>query len=210
MIVVIGATYLRGASTDTNAMPGGLAGRVAMAAAAAGSRVELVSKVGEDAAGDALLLALTRAGVGHVAVLRDAVHRTELHPDPDDTAVDPVASDAGSIATGGTVPVLDAADVGLALRYLTDYVVIVAVHPTPAASAEAITAADWAGAHLVLVTLPGAPAFAALPTGSLVLEVAEEPDGGSAFGSRLGVYAAAVDRGEAPASAFAALTAEVV
>ncbi len=207
MIVVIGSTYLRGAGAES--VPDGLAGQVATAAAAAGARVELVAKVGEDVTGDALLLSLARARVGHVAVLRDAVHPTGQSPVWDDSAVDPVASDAGSPGSAETAPVLDAADVGLALRYLTDYVVIVAVHPTQAVSAEAISAAEWAGAHLILVTLPGTPAPAALPIGSLVLEVADEPDDGSAFGSRLGAYAAAVDRGEDPAAAFAALTAEV-
>ena len=47
-------------------------------------------------------------------------------------------------------PSLDPADVGLALRYLSDYRVIVLIHPTGQEMvAEASAAAGWAGAHLV-------------------------------------------------------------
>jgi hypothetical protein len=49
----------------------GLAGRIAIGAAAGGSAVELIARVGDDPPGDALLLALSRAGVGHAAILRD-------------------------------------------------------------------------------------------------------------------------------------------
>ena len=65
----------------------GLAADVALAAAAAGAPVQIVGRVGEDAAGEAALLDLARRGVGHVAVLRDAARATPVDqpaPGPDD------------------------------------------------------------------------------------------------------------------------------
>ncbi|MEJ7697521.1 MAG: hypothetical protein WKF78_13100 [Candidatus Limnocylindrales bacterium] len=49
---------------------------VAVAAVRGGARVELISKIGDDAIGDELSLALAGAGIGHVATLRDAAHAT--------------------------------------------------------------------------------------------------------------------------------------
>ena len=46
-----------------------------MAAAAPRAAVEIVGRVGDDPDGDALMIALARAGVGHVAVLRDPARR---------------------------------------------------------------------------------------------------------------------------------------
>src|SRR6476659_9387671 len=137
MIVVIGAMSLRGDEPD------GLAARTAAAAAKDGSRVELISKVGDDPTGDALLLALARANVGHVAVLRDTAFPTERSPELDD-----VALDTGPGSPRDRRPTLDAADVGLALRYLGDYRVAFAVHPSPDVLAEASAASRWMGARL--------------------------------------------------------------
>lgn len=218
MIVVIGPTALRG--EGSSATPDGLAGRIAQAAAADGSSVELVARIGDDRAGDVLLVALARAGVGHVAVLRDPTHPTAYGPQADqpdlEAAIDDQPEDERDapawIVAPGDAPGLDVADVGLALRYLTDFRVVVAVHPSPEVAREAASAADWAGAHLVIATttVDAAPALD-VPDGTLVLEVADpadDADPDSAVGARLGRYAAAVDRGDAPATAFAALTAE--
>jgi hypothetical protein len=214
VIVVIGSTYLRG--KGSTAVPDGVAGRIALAAAADEATVELIAKIGDDPAGDALLVALARAGVGHVAVLRDAVHRTAQRRTDDDlpieAALDPdVDADdeqVAWIADPAEAPALDPADVGLALRYLTEYRVVVAVHAPAGILTEATAAADWAGAHLVLVTDPGDPVPGDVPAGALVLEAVDGPEDGSALGARLGQYAAAVDRGIAPATAYVALTAE--
>src|SRR4029453_11268758 len=76
VIVVVGGPLL-GRSQD-GPQPAGLSGSIAAAAATAGSTVELVGRVGEDADGEALVLALARAGVGHVALLRDPARATPV------------------------------------------------------------------------------------------------------------------------------------
>ena len=76
MIVVIGLPVLH--SGDAGDVAAGPAARIALAAAARGATVQLVGKVGEDAEGEALLLALARGGVGHVALLRDPARRTPV------------------------------------------------------------------------------------------------------------------------------------
>ena len=58
MIAVIGTPRLRGTGSDADVA--GLAAAIAAAAAAAGSRVELIGKLGDDSPGDAVLLALAR------------------------------------------------------------------------------------------------------------------------------------------------------
>ena len=206
MIVVVGAVFARGTGPD--AVPGGLAAGIALAAALAEARVELVARIGDDPAGDAVLLALAAAGVGHVATLRDPAHATLIAPAEADTIdIDrDVAAEADIPATAvppDGAPTLDSGDVDLALRYLTDYRVIVVVHPTDAVLPEVIAAADYAGAHLVVVAGPDAAPLDALPAAALVVEAS---DGSGGFGDLLGRYAAAVDRGEAPAAAFAMLS----
>jgi sugar/nucleoside kinase (ribokinase family) len=56
----------------------GLVAAIATTATTAGGAVEVIGKVGEDPDGDAVLLALARAGVGHAATLRDPAHRTQV------------------------------------------------------------------------------------------------------------------------------------
>jgi hypothetical protein len=91
------------------------------------------------------------------------------------------------------------------LRYLTEYRVLVAVHPSAGILREARAAAEWAGATMVVVTTDAAGVPPGLPASALV--VAAEEDGGDVdgIGARLGAYAAAVDRGDAPDAAVAAL-----
>ena len=74
---------------------------IARSAAAAGGRVELVARVADDPSGDRQLHGLTDARVGHVATLRQP--------------------------SGSEVTALDAGDVELALRYLSDATTIVLV-----------------------------------------------------------------------------------
>ena len=69
MIVVIGTVSARADGPTYRAS--GYAATVAFALAAAGEPVELVSKIGVDAAGEALITQLAAARIGHVALIRD-------------------------------------------------------------------------------------------------------------------------------------------
>jgi pfkB family carbohydrate kinase len=204
VIVVIGPVVGQRRGPD-GVEPAGLTAGVAMAAAVAGNSVEMVTRVGDDPPGDAVVLALARSGVKHVATIRDAGRRTPVLPDETDH-VDPGAEARQPdtlAADDGEPPLLDAADVGLALRYLSDYRVIVLIHPKDqAVVAEASAAAGWAGAHLVLVITDDDP-DGEVPDGTLVITAHHEAEGVPAL---LGRYAAAVDRGEDVAAAYAALT----
>ena len=200
VIVVIGDIGAAGSVGEVS--PAGMTGAVALAAATAGARVELVARVGDDPVGDALLLAIAAAGVGHVATLRDASRQTPL-AGVDDEPVD-LDDDAPPMPpVDAPTPTLDGADVSLALRYLPEYRVVIVVHPSPSVLAEAVAAARWAGAHLVVALDPAmdGPAPADLPADALVLAVAGDAVG---LGDAIGRYAAAVDRGDDPAAAFAA------
>ena len=219
VIVVIGALGLRGSIEE--AEPDGLAPAIAGAAAAAGARVELISKAGDDPAGDAVLLALARAGVGHVATLRDPSRLTPVEAQPDeptDPAVEEATEpptgatdrdDAGAIDKGAAPdslrPTLDAADISLALRYLTDFDVLVAVHPSPELLAEAVSAAAWAGARLIVVVEPETDVPAGVPAEALV--VAAPVGDADGVGDRIGRYAAALSRGDDAVAAYRDLTA---
>jgi sugar/nucleoside kinase (ribokinase family) len=199
MIVVVGSVVAR--ERVEGWVPAGVTARVALAAAGQGHRVELVSRMGDDATGDAVLLALSAAGVGHVASLRDAAHATTVLPDADepvdpDEDVGPTAGSAGAPPGG-----LDAADVGLALRYLPEIGVVVLVHPAgPEVLAEAVAGAAYASAPLIVLVEPGAEPDP-LPATALVLEV--EPDA-ETIADAVGRYAAALDAGQDPSAAFRA------
>lgn len=205
MIVVIGAVAGRRRGSD-GIDPAGPAAGVAMAAAAAGGTVEIVTRVGDDAPGDSVVLALARSGVQHVATIRDAGRRTPVLPDDTDP-VDPTADGSAAAAVAAAAaqaPSLDPADVGLALRYLSDYRVIVLLLPSdPGILHEASAAAGWAGAHLVVVMAPGSDPVEGVPDGTLALMADHDAEGVAAL---LGRYAAAVDRGEDAAAAYAELT----
>jgi hypothetical protein len=214
VIVVIGPVHLLGEGTD--ATPGGPSGDIARAAVLDGAAVELIAKVGDDPPGDALLVALAQAGIGHVAVLRDAVHPTAIRRTTDlasiEDAIDGV-SETVAATTDWTVPpesapVLDADDVGLALRYLSAYRVIVAVRPAAAVLVQALAAADWATAAIIVID-PVVAVDGDVPAGTVVLSLNDQPDPGSApseVAARIGRYAAALDRGDAPSTAWDVLT----
>lgn len=194
-------------------MPAGLAAGIGLVATAAGRRVELITKIGDDAIGDELSLALGRARIGHVATLRDAAHATirlaALDVDQPAPELDVPSIDPTDIALDGTdeEPDLDAADVDLALRYLGDYRVVVVVRPAdPAITTTAVAAASWASANLVLALRPGSASATDLPVDALVVQADEDDDDGALAGL-LGSYAVAVDQGTAPAAAFAAFRA---
>jgi pfkB family carbohydrate kinase len=204
VIVVVGVPGWR---TGDAPGPDGLASRVALAAAEAGSAVELVGRVGDDPTGDSLLLALTRAGVGHAAVLRDPARATPLvavsidgadEVAPDDDA-DPMAKPA--TADDPRLPILDAADLELGLRYVPDYHVLVVAHPIAGAALRTVDdAASYAGAHLVLLTKDPAVAGGLTTRAATVLDVPDDDDG--AFAQVVAAYAVRLDLGAAPADAF--------
>ncbi len=217
MIVVIGPATLRAAPAGAGRAVG-TAPEIAAAAAADGATVEIVTKIGEDGAGEELLLALGRAGVGHLAVLRDPARPTAMSLDdvapPDDDPVpallaEPEAAASvppiGSPSMPRSAPILEPADLALGLRYLREYRVVVAVEPIADGGAAVIAeAVAFTGAGLIVVAQPGSAAPAAYAAATVIEAPAEDPDG--AFAGLVGRYAAALDRGIAPAEAFRAAT----
>lgn len=212
MIVVIGSAVLRPGSVERPSEAAGLAAGIALAAVGSGRPVQLVGRVGEDPAGEAILLALARTGIGHVATLRDAVHPTGVVPateevDPDLLAEPSDASDAAwsSLGPSGSAT-LDGGDLELALRYLDGFSVVVVAEPLEPSSLEIVAeAAAYAGAALVVLA-PGGAAPRTVPDDAIVLEAPDsDPDG--VFARTVGVFAAALDAGTDPAAALEAAVA---
>jgi sugar/nucleoside kinase (ribokinase family) len=213
MIVVVGRPAIAtrsapGPGDDTRARPAGIVAGIAVAAAERGSQVEIVGTVGDDDDGDALTVALSRSGVGHAALLRDpAADTPRAGTSAGEASADesPAArSSAGEASAGEPMeraPRLEAADVELGLRYHADYRVLVLAEPL-AEDAEnvALDAASFQGAAVVAVVPPGAPVGERLANAGTVLEA---PDGGAgAFPDLVGRYAAALDAGQDPSTAF--------
>ncbi len=177
MIVVVGRPGLDGVGQLTRP-----AARIALAAAEAGSTVELVGAVGDDADGEAAVLELGRNGIGHAALLRDPGGATPREP--------------GS----SPLPRLDAADVALGLSYLAECQVLVVAEPVAEAALNAaLDAAAYHRAALVVLT-DGQRRAAALPADATVLDLPDEDSG--AFALLVGIYAARLDAGDGPASAW--------
>jgi hypothetical protein len=207
VIVVIGQPLYR--ALDDRSAVDGLPARIALAAASRGRSVQLVGKAGEDPEGDAVVLALAEGGVGHVALLRDPGRPTPRVSEPTGFDID-VSDDAAndhSVIDEATGPssvstALDAADVDLALRYLTDFAVVILAEPAaPDVIGVVADAAGWAGARLILLLAPGQTVPDRLPPDAIVFEApVEDPDG--TFGSFVGSFAAALDDGEEPGEAF--------
>ena len=119
---------------------GGLAIRVAAELVRRGERVELVGRVGADAAGDQAILSLSRDGIGHVALLRDPA----------------LITPAGDAARG--IPV-DAGDVQLGLRYLTSFTTVLLIDPLDSSVVRQVTEdASFVGAQLIIVAKNPLPA----------------------------------------------------
>jgi len=213
VIVVIGSPI--GRLADGAIAAAGMAARVALAAAGAGMTVQLVGRIGDDPAADAVVLDLVRGGVGHVALLRDGTRVTPLEaPRPADTEpedagddVDPDRGDGGAadastaIRSGAT---LEAEDVDLGLRYLTEFAVVVVAEPVdPTTVAVVAEAASWGDARMIVVVAGGAGIPDGLPADAVVFEApAADPDG--AFASLVGQFAAGLDDGAEPEAAFRA------
>jgi hypothetical protein len=211
VIVVVGSPI--GRLADGLVVASGAASRVALAAAAAGRTVQLVGKTGDDPTADAVVLDLARGGVGHVALLRDPGRATPLEaptdPDvePDDfvdaEAAVPLDARPPAVATAPG-PALEAADVDLGLRYLTDFAVVVLAEPAPAEVVGIVAeAARWCEARLVLVVGAGESVPDGAPAEAVVFEAPErDPDG--TFAALVGSFAAALDDGAQPGDAFRA------
>jgi hypothetical protein len=206
VIVVVGTPAWREADPSS---PVGRACEIGLAAAGRGAAVEIVGRVGDDRAGDSLLIALARAGVGHAAVLRDPVVSTPIMaPSQDLDPVDDLLADVPGAAAqdiaGG--PRLEPADVALGLSYLTAFGVLVVTDDAPAEVVPACVAgAAFTGAHLVILVPADRPLPGGLPADAVVLIAPGDPTD-AAFGAVVGSYAAAVDGGEDPALAFRAAT----
>jgi hypothetical protein len=209
VIVVIGSPI--GRIADGAIAAGGSASRVALAAAAAGQVVQLVGRTGDDPTAEAVVLDLARGGVGHVALLRDPARVTpferepaiDIEPDDLDDAAATPASPGPAVST----PHLDAADVDLGIRYLTDFAVVVLAEPASADVVRVVAdAARWAEARLVLVVAAGGSVPDGLPADCIVFEAPDsDPDG--VFATLVGDFAAALGDGAEPEDAFRASVA---
>ena len=97
---------------------------------------------------------------------------------------------------------LEAADIELALRYLTEFRVVVIAAPLDAAALNATTeAAGFVGAHVVRLDAADATASEPPAGGELTAFAAPEHDE-PAFGVMVGRYAAALDAGRSSADAL--------
>jgi sugar/nucleoside kinase (ribokinase family) len=210
VIVVIGSPI--GWLRDEEVVPTGTPALAALAAAAAGREVQLVGRTGDDQTADALLLSLTRGGVGHVALLRDPARPTPLAPEPVSDDPGPASSDDTPAPAPEprslparepcSLAALDAGDVDLGLRYLTNFAVVVLAEPAgPEVVRVVADAASWNAAPLVIVVDPGTEPSDGLPPDAIVFEApADDRDG--AFAGLVGRFAAALDDGTDLADAF--------
>jgi hypothetical protein len=213
VIVVIGQPVLR--TTPAGAQAAGMAAVVAAEAARRGATVQLIGKVGEDRAGEDVVLALARDGIGHVALLRDPYRQTPR------LVADPVLDPAGvgldddadlpaerlEPADPARRPAFDAGDLDLGLRYLTEFGVLVATEPLDEALGRVVAdAAGWSGATLIAVAARPGGEPPGLPPGAIVLGAPEaDPDG--VFGRLVGALAATIDSGTDPGTAFREIVA---
>jgi hypothetical protein len=205
VIVVIGSPI--GRLDDDVLFAGGTASRVALAAAKLGRTVQLVGKTGDDPTADGVVLDLARGGVGHVALLRDPGRATPLEtvaPDAIDQEAAEVDPDADAAEAPPEVPrpALEAADVELGLRYLTDFAVVVLAEPADAQTISVVAdAARWGEARMILVLDAGQTVPDGLPGEVTVFESpGSDPDG--AFADLVGTFAASIDEGTEPGAAF--------
>jgi hypothetical protein len=209
MIVVLGRPRVYRPEPDGDLAPGGLGVEVAMALGRLGADVELVGSLGDDPEGDRVIVELGRAGVGHAALLRDPAARTT-----------PLGEDESERA----MPRLEAADIGLGLRYVSDCrVLVVAEDLDAAAMGEALEVAAYHGAAVIIVASAGHVDPVSLGDDVTLLErpglAMVDEDGDEAdvppdaravaaqeavFAGLVADYARRLDRGVAPAVAFRA------
>jgi hypothetical protein len=220
VIVVVGDPGLRLAGESATAEPDGPAAAIARACVRAGATVQMAGKVGDDPPGDEILLGLTREGIGHVALLRDAGTITTVGQSVPTSVVEDVVApedvpDAEPVPAADAVDdpprppapasVLAPEDLDLALRYLSSFSVLIVAQPLqPATLAVAIESAAYSGAHLILIDATEAETAATsnVPVDDITAleSPAGDPDGD--FAGLVGRYAAALDGGAPAAAAF--------
>ncbi|HEX7490349.1 MAG TPA: hypothetical protein VF337_01430 [Candidatus Limnocylindrales bacterium] len=204
MIVVVGLPAYAD-SPDGEKCAGGLAVEVASAAKGRGATVELVGKVGNDGAGDSVVVALGRLGIGHAALMRDPLLPTPVlmmaAQDDDGAEIEDVDRAARILPEDPAArPSLDGGDVDLALRFLPQAGVIVLADALPGGAITAASeGAAFAAARLIVLVQAGAtPPM--VPGDATVLEAPPDDDG--SFGRLVGAFAAALDAGVEPRAAF--------
>jgi hypothetical protein len=218
VVVVIGSPVA--VLAGKRILPAGRSVAVAEAVRHAGGDVQLVGKVAEDLAGDAIVLDLGRRGIGHAALAR-----AESGLTPKGTVPAPESDDAAEGEPGAEVAQLDedrpahpaeaaaalpdglpldAGDLKLALGYLQDVGAIVVAAPLgdDAASVVAESAA-YHGAPLVVLVAPGAAAARPL-SDAIVLEAPNDED---SFARLVGAYAVRLEAGADARDALREVTA---
>jgi hypothetical protein len=204
MIVVVGLPAYAD-SPDGEKCAGGLAVEVATAAKRRGGAVELVGKIGNDGAGDSVVVALGRLGIGHAALTRDPLLPTPVLAaavqDDDGVEIEDLDRAARILPENPSGrPSLDSEDVDLALRFLPQAGVIVLADALPDdAVAAAAEGASFAAARVILLVRAGATP-PAVPADATVLEAPSDDDG--SFGRLVGLFAGALDAGIEPRAAF--------
>jgi len=210
MIAIIGLPFYATAA-DGSGRAGGLPVDVALAARRRGGSVELLGKVGDDGAGDEVVLALGTLGIGHAAMLRDPAHPTPVLAAAAEDEASGLLEEAGTVyeppearllpEDPGARPSLDEGDVDLALRYLPGARVIVACDLLPGPAVDVVVRdASYSGAALVLLIRPGAEVPPSAGE-AIVLELPDRDDG--SFANLVGFLAAALEAGVEPSAAFA-------
>lgn len=195
MIVVIGSPL--GRRGDRHIVADGFASLVALAAAGSAGTVQLVGRIGDDPAADAVLQDLARGGVGHVAILRDSAHATPL--------VDGGTAAGAAVASLGALAA-EAADVELALRYLTDFsVLVLADADDESVLRVAIDAAAWGEADLIVVRPIGRASTMTDPTSRSLVLAPDEGEPERVFAVRVGRVAALLDTGQPRETALEAV-----
>jgi len=212
VIVVIGSPVA--VRRGKRILPAGRPVALAEAVKAAGGEAQLVGKVADDLAGDAIVIDLGRRGIGHAALARAESGLTpsgtiatedddESEPlDGADAPAVEAAEEAPPATPGAALPngiALDAADVKLALGYLPEIGAIVVGAPLADDAARVVAeAAAYHEVPLVVLVEPGAatpPAF-----GSAI--VLEAPEAEESFDRLVGAFAVRLERGAEAADAF--------
>jgi len=207
VIVVIGSpTALK---KGKRIWPAGRSVAVADAARTAGAEVQLVGKVGDDMAGDAIVIELGRRQIGHSALARSESGLTPAATAPaepeeldeeaaTDATVEPADDLQAPEATAG-LP-LEAEDLKLALGYLPEIRTIVVAAPLADDAAKVVVdSAEYHEAAVVALVEPDAKAPKAFGT-AIVLQSSSGP--GEVFDRLVGAFAARLDQGEQPGVAL--------
>jgi hypothetical protein len=213
VIVVVGSpTALR---AGKRLFPAGRSVTVAEAVKVAGGEAQLIGKVADDLAGDAIVVELGRRGIGHAALARTG-ERTPIADGPQTTgdaieASDPLTAAELLEATNGTTApdtaapqgtsgkgapdglALEPADLKLALGYLPDIgAIVVATSLGDDAAKVVADSAAYNSVPLVVLVEPGGsvpPAFGS----AIVLEV--PPEAAESFDRLVGAFATRLERG---------------